>query len=96
MKETREILRIGTSPPLAAVMSHFNLLIEVFLSEESTSNLIKWADRISRQVYEFLDKSLKTTDPMSEESAVLTFAQEHCIWTGETFIMATCVAVEWN
>ena len=98
MKETREILSIGTSPPLAAVMSHFNLLIEIFLSEESTSNLIKWADRISRQVYEFLDKYkyLKTTDPMSEESAVLTFAQERCIWTGETFIAATCVAVTWN
>ena len=47
-------------------------------------------------MYEFLDKYLKTTDPMSEESAVLTFAQEHCIWTGETFITATCVAVTWN
>ena len=96
--QTREILSIGTSAPLVAVISHFKLLIEVFLSQETTSDLIKWADRISRQVYAFLDNYLKTTDRTSEESDihVLTFGQEPCIWTGETFIAATCVAVKWS
>ena len=94
--QTREILSIGTSPPLVAVISHFKLLIEVFLSQESTSDLIKWADLISRQVYAFLDNYLKTTNLTSKESDILTFGQEPCIWTGETFIAATCVAVKWS
>ena len=92
--QTRENLCIGTSPPLVAVISHFKLLIEVFLSQESTSDLIKWADRISLQVYAFLDNYLKTTNHASNESDILTFGQEPCIWTGETFIAATCVAVK--
>ena len=93
--QTREILSIGTSPP-EAVISHFKLLIEVFLSQESTSKLIKWADQISRQVYEFLDNYLKTTNLTSKESDILTFGQEPCIWTGETFIAATYVAFKWS
>ena len=94
--QTRDILSIGTSPPLVAVMSHFKLLIEVFLSQKPTSNLIKWADRISQQVYVYLDNYLKTTDPTTEKSDIIKFDQEPCIWTGETFIMATCVAVRWS
>ena len=94
--QTREMLCIGTSPPLVAVMSHFNLLIEVFLSQKPTSNLIKWADKISRQMYVFLDNYLETTNTLSEKSVLLTFDQESCIWTGETFISATCVAVRWS
>ena len=94
--QTREILCIGTSPPLVAVISHFNLLIEVFLSQKPTSNLIKSVDKISRQMYEFLDNYLETTDTLSEKSVQLTFDQESYIWTGETFIAATCVAVRWS
>ena len=94
--QTREILGIGTSPPLVVVISHFKLLIEVFLSQESTFKLIKWADQISRQVYAFLDNYLETTNLTFEESDVLTFSQKPCIWTGETFVAATCVAIEWS
>ena len=94
--ETREVLGIGTSPPLVAVISHFKLLIEVFLSQESTFNLIESADQISQQVYAFLDNYLKTADPTFEKSDILTFGKEPCIWTGETFIAATCVAVKWS
>ena len=95
-RQTREILSIGTSPPLMAVISHFKLLIGVFLSQKSTSKLIMWANRISLQVYAYLDNYLETTNPTSKKSDIFTFGQEPCIWMGETFIAATCVAVKWS
>ena len=94
--QTREILSIGTSPPLVSVMSHFKLLIKMFLSQKPTSNLIKWAHLISLQVYVYLENHLKTADSTIEKSNIIKFDQDPCIWTGETFIAAPCVAVTWS
>ena len=93
--KVRGILQIRTSPHCSEVISHFKCLIEVFKSQEPTENLIKWADRMSRKVYEFLDKFLKSEDA-AEETDVSSLSQLACIWTRRMFIPSSSVAKNWK
>ena len=93
--KVRGILQLRTSPHCSEVISHFKCLIEVFKSQEPTENLIKWADHMSRKVYEFLDKFLKSEDA-AEETDVSSLIQLACIWTGRTFIHSSSVAENWK
>ena len=93
----REMLQIRESPNYSEVISHYQLLIETFDSD--SPKMIKWADRISRKVYEFLDKLLKSVNFQESEEMQGTFsalAERACIWTGESFVEISVVAKNWK
>ena len=85
----QELLQIHSSPSCTDVIAHFHHLIEEF---DGTKEMIKQADRISRNVYEFLDKHLTSTE--LEESRSL--AEKPCIWTGQRFVECSVVAQKWS
>lgn len=60
----QEILQIKTSPSYNEVIAHFNVLIDVF---KGSLEMIKWADCMSRKVYEFLDNLLKQENVITDD-----------------------------
>ena len=100
-RRAKELLQIRDAPSCNEVVSHFQQLIETFkYSQEHV--MVKWADRISRQVYEFLDKilhskSLSSGRPEKPEKVdVSPLTNLACIWTGKAFIECSIVAKDWK
>ena len=90
----QEILQIRKTPDYNEVLSHFQLLIDTF---DGSPTMIKWADRISRKVYEFLDRLLKLESDKRESMCdISSLSQTSCIWTGEEFVECSVVAKEWT
>ena len=86
-QKTREILQLRISPSCQEVISHLKLLITEFKSRQPSPQLVKWADRICRQAYEFLDGQ-----PLDlQELQGLP-----CVWTGKKFIEIQAVARRWK
>ena len=97
-QRVQEILQIRTTPSHREVILHFQLLISAF---DGSSNMVKWANRISRKVYEFLDKLLEPTMSFKEAEVpemidVSPLTEISCIWTGEAFVKCSVVAKEWK
>ena len=93
----REMLQIRESPNYAEVISHYQLLIETF--DSNSPKMVKWADRISRKIYEFLEKLLKSVNCQESEEMQGTFsalAEISCIWTGKAFVEISVVAKDWK
>ena len=96
-RRARELLQIRDTPSYKEVISHFQQLIETFTESSQESVMVKWADRISRQVYGFLDNVLKSkSSEEPEEADVSPLTNLACIWTAETFIECSIVAKEWK
>ena len=97
-RRAKELLQIRDAPSCNEVISHFQQLIEC--SQEHV--MVKWADPISRQVYEFLDNIIQSkslSSVRSEESEkvdVSPLTDLACIWTGKTFIECSFVAKDWK
>ena len=89
----QEILQIRRTPSCMEVLSHFQILIDMF---DGTPNMVKWADRISRKVYEYLDKLLKEESKVEEATDISALSQKTCIWTGEKFVECSVVAKQWT
>ena len=87
------ILQIRRTPSCMEVLSHFQILIDTF---DGSPNIVKWADRISRKVYEFLDKLLKDESEVEEATDISSFSQKACIWTGDKFVECSVVAKQWT
>ena len=91
----QEILQIRKTPHYKEVLSHFQLLIDTF---DDSPNMVKFADRISRNVYEFLDKLLRQESEVPEtiETCISSLSLKTCIWTGEKFVKCSVVAKQWT
>ena len=93
----QETLSISMFPSHTVVISHFMLLIETFTLQQPSSKLIEWTDRMSRQVYEFLDDVLKKRSvSFSEVPNLSSLCHRACIWTKDTFVKPSCVAAKWK
>ena len=97
-QRVQEILQVRSTPSYAEVISHFQLLIKTF---DSSPEMVKWADRISRKVYEFLDKLLKPADyfrksEVAETIDISPLTDIACVWTGEMFVKCDIVAQTWR
>ena len=91
----QEILQIKTDPSCTEVIAHFNVLIDVF---NGSPEMIKWADCMSRKVYEFLDNLLKQGNVSSEtmDTCISLLSEKSCIWTGQGFVKSRFVAQNWS
>ena len=96
----QEILQIRIAPNYTEVISHFELMISEF---DGTPKMVKWADRISKKVYEFLENLLKPTNYQQEadisgdlQQAMSSLAETSCIWTGERYVGCSVVAKNWR
>ena len=91
------ILQIKTTPSYTEVIAHFTILIDVF---ESSPEMVIWADRMSRKVYEFLDTLLKqdSESEMTEtfHTCISHLLKKSCIWTGKGFVGCRYVAQKWS
>ena len=81
----RDILQIRSSPTFAEVTLHFFHLIENF---DQSEEMVTWANRISKEVYEFFETTLR--DSPGE------IHLKPCIWTGREFIECRAVARDWK
>ena len=92
----QEILQIKNAPSCTEVIAHFTILINEF---ESSTVMIKWADRVSRKTYEFLDNLLKQESEceLSEpiNTGIVSLKEKSCIWTGKEFVECCFVAKKW-
>ena len=95
----QEILQIKSTPGYSEVVSHFHLLVEVF---DGSDIMVKWADRISRKVYEFFENLLKPKHyglmetQATENIDVSPLTERPCIWTGKQFVDCSAVAKVWT
>ena len=99
-QKTREILQVRNSPSCQEVVNHLKLLISVFNSQQPTSELVDWTNRICRQLYEFLDGQIQQETPEGQVPQLPLSLQElqglPCVWTGTKFIAIQDVAKEWK
>ena len=102
-QKTREILQLRISPSCQEVISHLKLLITEFKSRQPSPQLVKWADRICRQAYEFFDGQIqqqKNTDQDTDQASQPLDLQElrclPCVWTGKKFVEIQAVAGGWK
>ena len=102
-QKTREILQLRISPSCQEVISHLKLLITEFKSRQPSPQLVKWADRICRQAYEFFDGQIqqqKNTDQDTDQALQPLDLQElrclPCVWTGKKFVEIQAVAGGWK
>ena len=95
----QEILQIRSTPGYSEVVSHFHLLVEVF---DGSDIMVKWADRISRKVYEFLENLLKPKQygqietQATDSVDVSPLTERSCIWTGKEFVQCSAIAKAWT
>ena len=95
---TQEILQIKNAPSCTEVIAHFIILINEF---ESSTEMIKWADCMSRKTYEFLDNLLKQESESECElsetinTGIVSLKEKSCIWTGKEFLECCFVAKKW-
>ena len=82
------ILSLTSSPSLANVIEHFTLIIS-----ESSTLCADWIDDSCRQIYTHLDKNLRSEQPSPLYSKLEGLP---CIWTGEKFIHASEVSLQWS
>ena len=94
----QEILQIKNAPSCTEVIAHFTILMNEF---ESSTEMIKWADRMSRKTYEFLDNLLKKEGESEYElsetinTGIVSLKEKSCIWTGKEFVECRFVAKKW-
>ena len=96
----QEILQIRSNPAYEEVVQQFCLLIDEF---DGSQLMMEWADRISRKVYEFIEKLLKPKYvtwygqmEVHDSIDVSPLTERPCIWTGEAFINCSAVAKAWK
>ena len=99
-QKTREILQVRNSPSCQEVVNHLKLLISVFNSRQTNSELVDWTDRICRQAYEFLDGQIQQETPEGQAPQLPLGLHElrglPCVWTGTKFIAIQDVAKGWK
>ena len=91
-RKVLDLLQIRPHPTVNEVLGHFKALICLFESNQHEIQLLEWTDRITCQVYIFLNKYFEEAEPTSwsELTAI------NCIWTGSCFISTNIVAFEWS
>ena len=98
-QKTREILQLQNCPSCQEVINHLKLLISKLNLKQPSPQLVKWADCICRQAYEFLDGQIQQQTSTEQASQPLDLQELQClpcVWTGKQFVEIQAVARGWK
>ena len=91
-RKVQDVLKIRAKPTCTEVIRHLKELIQTFQAQTMTDDLKKWMDRMSQQIYKYLDEQ----QTEKEIKSIQELAKVPCIWSGEKFLHVHVLAKKWN